>query len=183
MKWVKRGLLVVIGLPIFLLGLLLAAGLRPEAGKHAAEVSIAARPAAVFAHFSDADRLREWTGSDRVEALTPPPLAVGSRLRFFSTSRGGSRNELLAEVREMVPGRSLILSFHTPPGAPLRFEHVSRFDLEETETGTRVVVAGTTRYEGFWLRALEPLATPSVEKRARSNLGRLKRIVESEGRK
>jgi len=181
MKWVRRGLLVVIGLPLLVLGGLWAAGLRASAGKLSAEVSIAAGPEAVFAHFRAPDLLQEWMGVERVEPVTPGPFGPGARFRVTVSSRGGKKTELDMEVLEVEPNRSLTLSFQTLPGAEVALRQVVQFRLQRAGSGaTRVSLAATTRYEGWWLRVLEPLVTRSLETRAERNLGRLKRNAESE---
>ncbi|HEY5908318.1 MAG TPA: SRPBCC family protein [Vicinamibacteria bacterium] len=179
MKWVRRGLLVVIGLPLVLLGVLLAAGLRADAGKLRADVTIAAGPEAVFAHFQDPGLLQEWLGVERVQPLTQGAFGVGTRFRMTVSARAGNKTEMDAEVLEVTPGRQLTLSFRTLPGSDLALQQVVQFRLEGNRDRSRVALEGTTRYEGLWLRVLEPLATAAVERRAERNLGRLKRIAES----
>jgi hypothetical protein len=66
------------------------------------------------------------------------------------------------------------------PGADLAIHQVVDFRLEGAGPGTRLSLSGTTRYQGFWLRVLEPMATWSVARTTERNLSRLKRIVESE---
>ncbi len=180
MKWVRRCLLVIIGLPLALLGGLVAFGLRADAGEFRAEVAIAAGPEAVFAHFQDPNILQAWLGVEHVEFLTQSPFGPGTRFRMKVSSRGASKTEMDAEVLEVEPNQRLTLSFRTLPGSSLTLQQMVHFRLERIGAVTRVALHGTTRYEGFWLRVLEPLATPAVEKRAGQNLGRLKRIVESQ---
>jgi hypothetical protein len=75
-----------------------------------------ARPRAdVAAYAADPDNATAWYENiKRVDWLTQPPLAVGSRLAFVATFLG-RRLEYTYEVREHVPGERFVMSTSEGP--------------------------------------------------------------------
>jgi hypothetical protein len=88
MKWIRRGLLVLLAIPVLAVVLLVAAGQRSEAGRTRAQLVIGRSPEVVFRHIEDPELLQKWTGLHEVELPGEPPLRVGSRARVSVVARG-----------------------------------------------------------------------------------------------
>ncbi len=178
MKWVRRILFVVIGLPVVAVFALFAAGLRENAGRNVERIAIARPPAQVLHHIADDALLKAWTGLAEVDRLTDGPLRPGVRWRMVSEVRG-QRSTLDAELTAIDPGR-LAIAMRTAPGSPFAFSQLAEYRVEAKDGETRLTVTTDTRYEGVVARLLEPLITRAVQRQLEGNLARLRAQVEAE---
>ena len=137
------------------------------------EVVIAAPPDAVAAVAADPDRVREWYANiERVDWLTPPPVAVGSRLAFVATFLG-RHLAYTYEVVELEPGRRLVM--RTADG-PFPMETTYLWE-DDGRGGTRMTLRNRGEPRGFG-RLAGLVMGPAVRRANRRDLARLKRLVE-----
>ena len=109
-----------------------------------------------------------------VEWKTPPPVAVGTRVAFVAQFLG-RRLAYTYEVREHVPGVRLVMSTKEGP-----FPMETTYTWEDTATGgTRMTLRNRGEPTGFF-RLLAPVMTTAMRRANRSDLSRLKSILEPE---
>ena len=133
-----------------------------------------ARPRAeVAAYAADPDHALEWYANiTSVAWETPPPLGVGSRLRFVAQFLG---RELAYtyEVREHVPGERFVMATAEGP-----------FPMETTYTwadtadgGTRMTLRNAGSPSGF-AKVAAPAMALAMRRANRADLARLKQVLE-----
>jgi Polyketide cyclase / dehydrase and lipid transport len=142
-----------------------------------ASIRINAPPPAVAAVQFDPNRDPDWIGGvDRVELLTPPPLALQSQVRRIGGFLG-RRIEWVMRVDELEADRHVGMHALRSP-FPMEVDYL----LEPLE-GDRATLA-TIRIRGnargmYGLPG--PLLGPMVRRSVSGDLQRLKRIVEDRG--
>jgi len=133
------------------------------------------RPAdAVFAVLADPSNLPRWQEDVESVSGTPGgPLAAGAT---FTETRSflGKRIESTLEVTASEPGREFSLRSLT---GPVRFS--VRHLLEPAPTGTRLRLEGEAD-PGRVFGLAGPLVRKAAERRTRSDVERLKRLLEAE---
>jgi uncharacterized protein YndB with AHSA1/START domain len=180
MKWIRRGLLVLLAIPVLAVVLLVVAGQRSEAGRTRAQLVIDRSPEVVFRHIEDPELLQKWTGLHEVVLLGEPPLRVGSRARASVVARG-RRTDLESEVTALERDRLLALAMRTTGDAPVHLAVLSQYALEERDGRTHLTVTADTSYQGLVAGLLEPLMTGAAQRELERQLARLKAQVEAEG--
>jgi uncharacterized protein YndB with AHSA1/START domain len=131
----------------------------------------------VAAFTSDPSNATEWYRNIRsVEWETPPPLAVGSRMRFRARFLG---RELVYtyEVRELVPGEKLVMGTSDGP-----FSMETTYTFEDVAGGgTRVRLRNRGEPSGF-ARVLSSVMSKAIRRENTKDLQRLKERLESDPR-
>jgi uncharacterized protein YndB with AHSA1/START domain len=179
MKWVRRILLVIVGLPVVVVLALAALGQRPNAGRNVERIAIARPPAQVFRHLVDDARIAQWTGMAEVSRLTEGPARAGSRWQLVREARG-QRTVMNVEATAVEPDRRLVTMLRTAPGSKVGFSQIAEYRLEEKGGDTRLTVTIDSRYDGVILRLLEPLISRAAQKQLEQILDRLRAQVEAE---
>lgn len=131
------------------------------------------RPRAEVAAFAaDPDNGTTWyVNITSVEWVTPPPLAVGSRLAFVAEFLG-RRIAYTYEVRELVPGRRFVMSTDRP------FPMETSYSWEDTLSGgTRMVLRNRGVPSGF-SRVTAPAMAAAMRRANVKDLQRLKEVLE-----
>jgi Polyketide cyclase / dehydrase and lipid transport len=120
------------------------------------------------------DNARKWVGSLRsVEWITPPPLAVRSRIGLV-TEVFGRRVKVGYEIVSLVPAERLVMRAERP------FPMEMRYILESlTAASTRITVRGRADLGGF-LNCFAPMIAGPLRESYRDDLLRLKKILERE---
>jgi hypothetical protein len=120
------------------------------------------------------DNARKWHGNLRsLEWITPPPLAVHSRIRVVTDLFGQCLNATY-EIVSLSPAERLVMRADRP------FPIEMRYILESiTPARTRVTIRGRVEPEGF-LTFLGPIIANELRKLHRNDLLRLKKMLESE---
>jgi hypothetical protein len=140
----------------------------------AVSLVIDAPPEAVARVQFEPTRDPEWIGGvDRVELVTPPPLAVGSQVRRIGGFLG-RKIVWLMRVESLAPDRLVAMHALESP-FPMDVEYqLEPVDGGRTRASIRIRGSGGTVYgmPGF-------LQGPMVRRSVQSDLGRLKRIVEA----
>ena len=141
------------------------------------EVVIGRPRTEVASYAADPDTATDWYENiERVEWKTAGPLAVGSRVSFVARFLG-RRLEYTYEIRELVPGSSLVMSTSDGP-----------FPMETTYTwadappgGTRMTLRNRGEPSGF-SKVAGPMMARALGRANRKDLARLKEILEAGGR-
>lgn len=139
---------------------------------------IEAPPSAVAAVEFDPSRDPEWIGGvDRVELLTPPPLAVQSQVRRTGGFLG-RQIEWVMRVDALEPDRHVSMHALRSP-----FPMDVDYSLEPLDGGTATQASIRIRGEARGMYGLPgPLLGPMVRRSVAADLRRLKTIVEGDRR-
>ena len=138
------------------------------------EITIGRARADVAAYAADPDNATGWYENiKKVDWVTVPPLAVGSRLSFVATFLG-RHLAYTYEIRDHVPGERLVMSTSEGP-----------FPMETTYTWEDTAAGGTTMRlrnrgepSGF-SRIAAPMMARAIRKANTKDLERLKQLLES----
>lgn len=132
------------------------------------------RPVAeVSAYAGDPSNAPSWYVNIRsVEWLTPPPVAVGSRMAFVAQFLG-RRLAYTYEVVELEPGRRLVM--RTAEG-PFPMETTYTWE-PEGPTRTRMTLRNRGEPSGF-SRVMAPFMERAMRRANQQDLARLKTVVE-----
>lgn len=139
-----------------------------------AEIEIRGPRAEVAAYAADPDNAPEWYENIEASELeTPPPLAIGSRMKFTARFMG-RRLAYTYEVRELIPGERLVMS--TDEG-PFPMETTYAWD-DAGEGVTRMTLRNRGEPSGF-AKVAAPMMEAAMRRANRKDLQQLKEIIES----
>jgi hypothetical protein len=143
-----------------------------------ASVRIEAPPSAVAAVEFDPSRDPEWIGGvDRVEYVTPPPIALQSQVRRIGGFLGRPI-EWIMRIDVLEPDRHVGMHALKSP-FPMDVDYV----LEPVDGGRTTQASIRIRGEGKGMYGLPgPLLGPMIRRSVTGDLRRLKRIVERTAR-
>ncbi len=135
---------------------------------------VVARPTEdVAAYLVDAERAPEWYANIvRVQPLTPPPYAVGSRMAFEARFLGRTL-VYTYEVTALDPERGLTMSTSEGP-----FPMTTVYAWEPAGDGTRVTLRNHGEPSGFGAVAA-PVMRAAMRRANRADLARLKAVLEA----
>ncbi|GIG59568.1 ATPase [Longispora fulva] len=140
------------------------------------DILISRSPAEVSAYAGDPGNAPEWYANiTSVAWLTPPPLAVSSRLAFVAHFLG-RRLAYTYEIVELVPGERLVM--RTAEG-PFPMETTYAWEAAG-EHGTRMTLRNRGEPSGF-AAISAPLMAAAMRRANRKDLAMLKRILERSG--
>ncbi len=137
------------------------------------EIEIARPRSEVAAYAADPDHATDWYANIASVAWeTPPPLAVGSRLRFVAQFLG---RELAYtyEVREHVVGERFVMSTAEGP-FPMR----TTYTWADTETGGTLMTLRNAGSPSGFARIGAPAMAMAMRRANRADLARLKGVLE-----
>ena len=137
------------------------------------ETEIARARGEVAAYAADPDHATDWYANiASVTWETPPPLVVGSRLRFVAQFLG---RELAYtyEVREHVPGERVVMSTAEGP-FPMR----TTYTWVDTEGGGTLMTLRNAGSPSGFARIGAPAMALAMRRANRADLARLKDILE-----
>ena len=137
-------------------------------------VEINAKPEAVFPHFSDPEKSRQWDSSlVSLEVLTEGEFGLGTRVREVRKTPGGNM-EAVEEVTTFEPG-------HKMGWTTIEGKFKSTGEISVVPSGEGSVVNFTMSGKGNLIMTLmSPMISIAASKEIRNNLQTLKGIVESE---
>jgi hypothetical protein len=137
------------------------------------EIVIARPRTEVAAYASDPDRATEWYENIKsVEWETPPPVVVGSRLRFRAQFLGRTLSYTY-EVRAIEPGRRFVMATAQGP-----FPMETTYSWEDTMEGaTRMTLRNRGDASGF-TAITAPVMARAMRKANEADLRRLKALLE-----
>jgi uncharacterized protein YndB with AHSA1/START domain len=138
------------------------------------EILIARPRREVAAYASDPSHAPEWYVNIRaVEWLTPPPVALGSRMAFVATFLG-RRLAYTYQVVEFVPDERLVM--RTAEG-PFPMETAYTWSVAD-DGHTKMTLRNRGEPSGFASIAA-PLMAAAMRRANRHDLAKLKRVLES----
>jgi hypothetical protein len=136
-------------------------------------IQIARAVADVARYAGDPSNAPEWYANIRsIEWVTPPPLEVGSQVRFVATFLGRTLRYTY-EVTDLVPGERLVMATSEGP-----------FPMETTYTWASAGAGRTTmtlRNRGEpagFSKAMAPVMAPAMRRANTADLRRLKHLLE-----
>jgi hypothetical protein len=131
------------------------------------------RPVAEVSAFAgDPSRAPEWYANiERVEWVTPPPVAVGSKMAFVAHFLG-RRLAYTYEVRELVPGERLVMSTSEGP-----FPMETTYTWEPAPGGTRMTLRNRGAPSGF-SKLVAPVMGAMMRRANDADLAKLKSLLE-----
>jgi uncharacterized membrane protein len=137
------------------------------------ETVIRRPPDEVAAFAGDPGNAPQWYSNIRsVQWLTPPPVAVGSRMAFVATFLG-RRLEYTYEVVALEPGRRLVMRTADGP-----FPMETTYGWEPTDDGgTRMTLRNRGRPSGF-ARVTAPAMSAAMRRANTADLARIKELLE-----
>jgi uncharacterized protein YndB with AHSA1/START domain len=138
------------------------------------EVEINRRRDDVAAYASDPNNATDWYENiESVEWKSAPSLQVGSRIAFVAHFLG-RRFVYTYEIRELVPGKRLVMSTADGP-----FPMETTYTWAETSAGaTRMTLRNRGEPSGF-SRVAAPVMAGAMRRANRRDLERLKQILEA----
>jgi ligand-binding SRPBCC domain-containing protein len=137
------------------------------------EIAIARPRAEVAAFACDPGNATAWYRNiDSVEWETPPPIAVGSRLRFRARFLGRAL-DYTYEVRELEPGRRFVMATAQGP-----FPMETAYVFEDSGEGTRMTLRNRGEPSGF-AAVTAPVMARAMRRANQADLRRLKALLEA----
>src|SRR3954449_8163127 len=138
------------------------------------EIEIARPRDAVAAFAADPANATAWYKNIKsVEWETPPPVAVGSRMRFLAQFLGRTL-DYTYEVRELDPGRRFVMSTAQGP-----FPMETTYTWEDAGPGaTRMTLRNRGEPSGF-AKVSAPLMVRAMRRANEADLRRLKETLEA----
>jgi uncharacterized membrane protein len=127
----------------------------------------------VFAFAADPTNATAWYKNIKaIEWETPPPAAVGSRIRF-SAQFLGRRLDYTYEVRELEPGDRFVMATAQGP-----FPMETTYTWEDAPSGmTKMTLRNRGEPSGF-AAAAAPVMARAMRKANQADLRRLKSLLE-----
>ncbi len=127
----------------------------------------------VAAFAADPSNVTAWYKNIKsVDWQTPPPAVVGSRIRFHAEFLGREL-DYTYEVREITPGRRLVMSTAQGP-----FPMETTYTWEDSQRGaTKMTLRNRGEPAGFAVVAA-PVMALSIRKANQADLRRLKALLE-----
>ena len=137
------------------------------------DITIARPRAEVASYASDPGNATDWYENIKaVEWRSAPPLAVGTRVAFVATFLG-RRLDYTYEVRELVPGKRLVMSTDEGP-----FPMETTYEFADAPGGaTRMTLRNRGEPSGFSKMAA-PLMAKAMRRENGADLRRLKALLE-----
>jgi hypothetical protein len=137
------------------------------------EIEIARRRDEVAAFAGDPSNATAWYRNiESIEWETPPPLAVGSRVRFVARFLGRTLRYTY-EIRKLVPDERLMMSTSEGP-----FPMETTYEWHDAAPGsTRMTLRNRGEPSGF-ARISAPLIARAMRRANEGDLARLKTVLE-----
>ena len=137
------------------------------------EIVIARPRSAVSAYAMNPDHAPDWyVNIKSVEWLTPPPLAIGSRIAFVAHFLG-RRIAYTYEIKTIVAGERLVMQTAEGP-----FPMETTYEFHDAGMGTRMTLRNRGTPRGF-IAMTAPLMAAAMRRANRKDLRALQKILES----
>ncbi len=184
MKWIIHIGIITVGIPSLAIGLLILARFRPGRGHIHAEIEINRPAAQVFRWISREDLIRQWVGGlSEITTISTGSESGEIGKQFHMTEFDREENahtEMEMTVTEYVPSEKLGFQIRSLGGQAEGFVENAEYRLSPALGGTELIFEIQTDYYGRLPRAFEPMITRAARKKVRSDLERLKSLVEAE---
>jgi uncharacterized protein YndB with AHSA1/START domain len=179
MKWVFRivgGLVTLLAIATLVL---LALGQRNGAGDIRVSMDINASPERIWPWLDDGEHAKQWV-TWLVEVRSDPaakqkPVGAKEVWVMRDENNGGQKMEITGICTEYTPYSRLSVHLSTPG----EFEGDQTYQLTDLGGGrTRLDSTSHFRYAVWFGRLMEPVITPSAQKKMAEDLARMKALVE-----
>jgi hypothetical protein len=138
------------------------------------EIEIQQQRAEVAAYAANPDNAPEWYENiETSEWETPPPLAVGSRMKFTARFMG-RRLAYTYEVMELIPDERLVMSTDEGP-----FPMETTYTWHDADAGVTRMTLRNRGEPGGFAKVAAPVIEAAMRRANRKDLQRLKEILES----
>ena len=128
----------------------------------------------VSAYAADPSNACEWYVNIRsVEWITPPPLAIGSRVAFVAKFLG-RRLAYTYEIIDFVPGERLVMRTAQGP-----FPMETTYTWTSVDDGTTTMTLRNSGQPAGFSKLLAPFMAPAMRRANRKDLA-LRRVLESQ---
>lgn len=174
-KWLKYGALTLLAIIVLSVGFLLFLGQRADAGVMRSSIEIARPPKEVWAWLEEKDKFKQWV-SWTVDVQDGGPNGVGGtrRTTMKDPNMDGELVVVDSVTREYVPYSHIKVDL----SAPIGFDGVVTYDLEDLGGSTRLTVWGKFNYHHWLARLFEPLVNPQAQVKEDEDLATLKSLAE-----
>jgi uncharacterized protein YndB with AHSA1/START domain len=178
MKWVIRVALTLVGLLVLSSVVLFAMGQRSNAGRTTTSVDIQAPRATVWAWLNDHQKMKQWVGWVVEVRTVVDKTGVGSKEVWVmkDPNMNNSLVEVTSECTEYVPEQRITVALSSQG----MFAGDQSYQLADAGNGaTRLTIDGRYRYSMWFARLMEPVITPSAEKKMVADMAHLKSLIEA----
>lgn len=178
MKWLKIILGTFLALALMLAAALWIAGKRESAGRNEAQIVINKPAAEVMTWVVEPDKLKQWMGG----FISSKDLSnIGMKVGAKGETVVGDPNQpdvtyvIQDELTAYEPGKLIELKMSVPDS----FYGTVRYEFTEANGATTVKFVGQFEYDKWFFQLMEPLITPSAQKKTEEDMARLKKVVEA----
>lgn len=178
MRWLKIILGSIAVLVFLMVASLWLAGMRDGAGRNEAQIVINKPAAEVMTWVVEPDKLKQWVGGFiSSKDLSNVGMKVGAKGETVvgDPKRPDVKYVIQDELTAYEPGKLIELKM-TAPGT---FHGSVRYEFSETGGATTAKFTGQFEYDKWYFRLMEPLITPSAQKKTEEDMARLKAVVEA----
>jgi len=179
MTWVLRIIGGLVALVAIATLVLLALGQRTGAGDIRVSTEINASPERIWPWLAEGERAKQWV-TWLVEVRSDPaakqsPVGAKEVWVMRDENNGGQKMEITGVCTEYSPYTRLSVHLSTPG----QFDGEQTYQLTDLGGGrTRLDAISHFRYAVWFARLMEPLITPSAQKKMAEDLTRMKALVE-----
>jgi uncharacterized protein YndB with AHSA1/START domain len=179
MKWVKIGVVSILGLILLATAALAIAGMGADANRMTASAVFKAKPAAVWLWLYKPERVKQWVSwlvEIREEAAGEPVPGGKAVWVMEDRNNNNARMEITGTVESVEPLRKLAISMTAPEG----FHGTNTYTLTEQPDGsTRLDSDSRFVFEDRFARFMTPLVLWQAKKKMLSDLDHLRALIEA----
>ena len=177
MKWIKIGILSVLGIILLATAALAIAGSGSDANRLQCSVVIRQKPAAIWPWLYESEKVKQWV-TWVVEVRNQGAPVPGSKMVWVMEDRnnGNTRMEIDAVAQAVEPQRKLTVAL----SAADAFRGTSTYTLSEQADGS-TVLGSDSRYtfSNRFARFMTPLVIWQAKKKMISDMFHLRTLVEA----
>ncbi|MBL8236289.1 MAG: SRPBCC family protein [Bryobacterales bacterium] len=175
MKWLKYGLMGIVGVVLLAAVVLLAMGQRADAGVTRSVVEVNRPPEVVWKWMEEPEKFKQWV-SWTVKVEDSGPNGVGGKRR--TTMKDPNMDNQLVVLDAVTKVYEPHKRIQVAMDSPLGFQGTVDYELDDLGGRTRLTMVGKFRYTHWFFSLLEPLVTPQAQVKEDADLATLKRLAE-----
>ena len=177
MRWIKFGILSIVGIIVLATAALAIAGSGSDANRLQCSLVIRQKPAAIWPWLYEAEKVKQWV-TWIVEVRNEGPPVAGSKMVWVMEDRnnGNARMEITAVAQTVEPERKLAVAL----SATEAFRGTSTYTLTVEPDGS-TVLASDSRYtfDNGFAKFMMPLVIWQAKKKMLSDMGHLRTLIEA----
>jgi uncharacterized protein YndB with AHSA1/START domain len=177
-KWLLRIVGGFVGVLVLAVAALALMGLRQDAGVSIASIEIAATPEQIWPWIEEPEKFKRWVGwVVSVDVANPEVQGVGRKTVVMMNEPSSPEPVRIESIwTEYQPPTK----FSADVSFPGLFTGSQTHQLTDLGNGrTRMQTESRIHYDAWYVRLIEPLATPSSTSKLESDLATLKPLVEA----